>query len=225
MRTNVRNALSYAERWPPPGRTKRQWPRNFKKFMGWIFLAISLHYLRVSIENFPYAIRQQGPVLLIRILLMAPVFSMVVSVISGLAWWTVWKGKSSARGWAIAASLACVMAFARQFIIPLQPDWDWQLTWLWIGFVGLMSFSWPNLKELIVAANAAGPEAQSTAATEGKQEPVPIRLPTHQIVPPEPHSTGPDFRRAWYYMPRWLQIILLLAFIVAGILVAVFIKG
>jgi hypothetical protein len=92
MRTNVRNALSYAERWPPPGRTKPQWPRNFKKVMGWIFLATSLHYLRVSIENFPYAIRQQGPVLLIRILLMAPVFSMVVSVISGLAWWTVWKG-------------------------------------------------------------------------------------------------------------------------------------
>ena len=140
----MRPLLSYAERWPPPGRTKPQWPRNFKKFMGWIFLATSLHYLRVSIENFPYAIRQQGPVLLIRILLMAPVFSMVVSVISGLAWWTVWKGKSSARGWAIAASLACVMAFARQFIIPLQPDWDWQLSSLWIGVVGLVAFSWPT---------------------------------------------------------------------------------
>jgi hypothetical protein len=48
---------------------------------------------------------------------------------------------------------------------------------------------------------------------------------TYQIVPPEPHSTGTDFRRAWYYVPRWLQIILLLAFIVAGILVAVFVKG
>jgi len=143
MRTNVRNALSYAERWPPGG-TKPQWPGNFRKFMGWIFLATSLHYLRVSIENFPYAIRQQGPILLIRILLIAPVFSTVVSVISGLAWWTVWKGKSSARGWAIAASLVCVMAFARQFIIPLRPVWDWELTWLWIGIVGLVAFSWPN---------------------------------------------------------------------------------
>ena len=27
------------------------------------------------------------------------------------------------------------------------------------------------------------------------------------IVPPEPHSTGPDFRKAWNYLPRWLQII------------------
>ena len=49
--------------------------------------------------------------------------------------------------------------------------------------------------------------------------------PVHEIVPPEPHSTGPDFRKAWTYMPRWLQIILLMAFIVGGILVAIFVKG
>jgi hypothetical protein len=47
---------------------------------------------------------------------------------------------------------------------------------------------------------------------------------TKEIVPPEPHSTGPDFRKAWNYMPRWLQIVLLLAFIVVGILVAIFMK-
>jgi hypothetical protein len=57
-----------------------------------------------------------------------------------------------------------------------------------------------------------------------KEEAVPIRLSTHQIVPPEPNSTGPDVRRTWYYMPSWLQIIVLLAIIVAGILVAVSIK-
>jgi hypothetical protein len=45
------------------------------------------------------------------------------------------------------------------------------------------------------------------------------------IVPPEPHSTGPDFREVWNYMPRWLQIIVLLAFFVVGILVAIFMKG
>lgn len=112
--------------------------------MGWIFLAISLQYLRGSIASFPYAVRQQSPVPLIHILLIAPVFSMAVSVISGLAWWTVWKGKSWARGWAIAASLLCIIAFAGQFIIPLRPVWDWELTWLWIGVLGLVAFSWPN---------------------------------------------------------------------------------
>lgn len=57
-----------------------------------------------------------------------------------------------------------------------------------------------------------------------KEEVFPVRSSTHQIVPPEPHSTGPDVPRAWYSMPSWLQIILLLGIIVAGILVAVFIK-
>lgn len=58
-----------------------------------------------------------------------------------------------------------------------------------------------------------------------KEKPVPIRLPIHQIVSPEPHSAGPDFRKAWNLMPRWLQITLLLAFVLVGILVAIFIKG
>ena len=59
----------------------------------------------------------------------------------------------------------------------------------------------------------------------GNEERVSVRLATRQIVPPEPHSTGPDFRKAWNLMPRWLQITLVLAFIVCGILAAIFIKG
>lgn len=47
----------------------------------------------------------------------------------------------------------------------------------------------------------------------------------HEIVPPEPHSTAADFRKAWKYLPRWLEVTLLLAFIVGGILVAIFVKG
>ena len=52
-------------------------------------------------------------------------------------------------------------------------------------------------------------------------------LPMHtkqakEIVPPEPHSTGPDIRKAWNYMPHWLQIILLLVVMVGGVLVVIF---
>ena len=57
-----------------------------------------------------------------------------------------------------------------------------------------------------------------------REEAVPSRSSTHQIVPPEPHSTGPDVRRAWYHMPSWLQIIVLVGIIVSGIVVAIFIK-
>jgi hypothetical protein len=44
------------------------------------------------------------------------------------------------------------------------------------------------------------------------------------IVSPEPHSTGPDFRKALDYLPRWLQVVLSLAIIVVGILAAIFMK-
>lgn len=44
------------------------------------------------------------------------------------------------------------------------------------------------------------------------------------IVPPEPHSTGTEFRKAWSYMPRWLQVVLLVAFVIGGILVVIFMR-
>lgn len=46
-----------------------------------------------------------------------------------------------------------------------------------------------------------------------------------EIVSPEPHSTGADFRKAWNYVPRWLQIILVWAVIVTRTLVVILIKG
>ena len=46
-------------------------------------------------------------------------------------------------------------------------------------------------------------------------------MPDNEIVPPEPHSTGPDSRAAWSHLPHWLQIVLLFAFIVGGILLAI----
>jgi len=44
-----------------------------------------------------------------------------------------------------------------------------------------------------------------------------------RIVHPEPHSSVP--RNAWKYLPRWVQILLLLALIVAGLLILVFVKN
>lgn len=42
------------------------------------------------------------------------------------------------------------------------------------------------------------------------------------IVPPEPHSTG--INKAWSLMPRWLQVVLLVAFVIGGILVVIFMR-
>jgi hypothetical protein len=45
-----------------------------------------------------------------------------------------------------------------------------------------------------------------------------------EIVPPEPRSTGSNFREVWNCMPRWLQIVVASVFILAGVLGIIFTK-
>lgn len=123
--------------WPP----LRDWgPAEIRKLMSWIFLVTSLQYSTVSLRSFPYAIHRHYGDPLLRILLTAPVFSIVMGSISALAWWTVWKEKSSAKVWALAASLMYVLVFLRQFIIPIPPAWDHYAGALFTGAVGLVVF-------------------------------------------------------------------------------------
>jgi hypothetical protein len=51
-----------------------------------------------------------------------------------------------------------------------------------------------------------------------------MRMFTREIVPPEPHSKGPDMGKTWAYLLRWLQVILVLICIAAAALILVFIK-
>jgi len=134
---------------PPVERTEEwhwpsewQWPSDFRKFMGWIFLATSLQYFTITVRSFPYSIHKQYAVPLLRILLTAPSISIVMATISGLAWWSIWKGKPSAKGWGIAASLMYLLIFFRRFIIPLVATWDHRASALFIGTAGLVAFLW-----------------------------------------------------------------------------------
>jgi|SRR5271157_954867 len=122
---------------PPEG---GQWPTDIRKFMCWIFLATSLQYLTSSLRNIPYTLRPYYAVPLLQRLLMAPVITIVMAVVSGIAWWTIWKRKSSAKVWAIATSFIYVLMFVRQFIIPVRPVWGRQVGALLIGMVGLVAF-------------------------------------------------------------------------------------
>jgi hypothetical protein len=143
-KTYDRTSLAPDERntgwqWP----TEWQWPTDFRKFMSWIFLATSLRYITISLKSIPSAV-QQSSLPLLHILLMAPTLSVLMALVSGMASWTISKGKPSAKGWAIAASLIYVLIFLRQFIIPLRPNWDHHLGALLIGIVGLVAFLWPD---------------------------------------------------------------------------------
>ncbi len=74
----------------------------------------------------------------------------IQSVVFGMAWWTVWRRKRSARGWAIAASLffillgGLVLYLARN--VPQQAAlWNVILPVLAVGVAGLVVFSPRNL--------------------------------------------------------------------------------
>ncbi len=127
-------------RWRP---TRNQWPkdvRDLKKFMGWMFACLSLLYLTLFVRTIPYAIQWQLAAPFPRNLLAPPTFWGVVACIAGVAWWTIWKGKSSARGWAIAASLMNILIFLRQFIVPFRPVPGRHVGVLFFGVVGLVTF-------------------------------------------------------------------------------------
>jgi hypothetical protein len=117
---------------------------DFRKFMGWIYCVTSLQYLTISVRSVPYAIRGHYSLSFVSRMLTAPVISTVMAVVSGVACWTIWKGKSSARGWAIASSLVLILICIRQFIIPLRLGWDHGLVSLLTGVVGLIAFLRPE---------------------------------------------------------------------------------
>jgi hypothetical protein len=103
-----------------------------------IFGLTSLGWIAITL----YTIPQPHKIPLIRSLLTGPIFSVHMAAISGIAAWTIWSGRSWARGWAIAASLMYILTFLRQFIIPVRPAWDHHLLGLFIGLLGLVSFAW-----------------------------------------------------------------------------------
>ena len=126
--------------WP----TEWEWPADFRKFMSWIFLATSLQYLTISLRSIPYTIHQHEAIPLLRRLLTAPTISVVMATFAGAAWWTIWKQRSSAKGWAIGTSVVYLLVFVRQFIISLPVAWDHRIGALLTGAAGLAAFFWPD---------------------------------------------------------------------------------
>jgi len=93
---------------------------------------ISRHFAFLTLRNLL-------PNLLIDVL-----FPVVVATITGVAWWTILKGKPSARFWGIAASLMYILIFLRPIIFSLRSVWWHHVGALFIGIIGLVEFLWRN---------------------------------------------------------------------------------
>jgi hypothetical protein len=121
-----------------PRRGKWKWPADYRSCMGWVFALTVL----TSLANIARAILHPHARTLLQNVLVGPMFYSAMAATSGIALWAIWKDKSSARRWAVAASSIYFLEFLRQFIIPVRPAWDHDLSSLLVAAIGVVAFSW-----------------------------------------------------------------------------------
>jgi hypothetical protein len=114
--------------------------QNIRKVLCWIFAATSLVYLLTPLWIILYTIRRHYAFPTLHDLLVAAPFSAVVAIILGVAWWTILKGRPSARRWGIAASLIEILISLRPIIFSSRSVWWHHVGALFIGIVGLVTF-------------------------------------------------------------------------------------
>ena len=105
--------------------------------MGWVFALTTL----TSLGNIARAILHPRSRTLLQNILVGPLFYSAMTVMAGIALWAIWKDKSWARWWAVAISALYFLEFLRQFIIPVRPAWDHNLSSLLIAICGVVAFS------------------------------------------------------------------------------------
>ena len=67
--------------------------------------------------------------------------------------------------------------------------------------------------------------AGDVLSAEGVEEGAGVnRMSTHEIVPPEPHSQGPDLQKTRAHLPRWLQVGLVVIILAAAAFAFLFVK-
>ena len=136
--------LSVRERWLTP---EVESPKTLRKIMAWIFLLACLQYMVALVESFLSPTSQVRLSLSLQSMLSAPVFFVVLALVCGMAWWSIWKRKSTGRAWGVAASLAEVLMFCRQFVVYVPPGWGRYAGALVVGIVGLVAFFHPEPME------------------------------------------------------------------------------
>jgi hypothetical protein len=131
--------------WWPRRQRKWKWPADYRSCMGLIFAVT----IPTSLWTIARAILHPRSRTLLQNVLLGPIFYSAMVALSGIALWTIWKDKSWARGWAIAASAIHMAVFFRQFVIPVRPApvGDHYLSSLIAGVVGVMAFSWRDKQE------------------------------------------------------------------------------
>jgi hypothetical protein len=115
--------------------------QELRKLVGWQFAGAAVTTLLVTAWLIPEILGGAGrlsPKVCIITVFVA------MATIDGIAWWSVWKERPSARGWAVAASLASLLGSL--WLI----SHSWRLarwcTWFTaaLSIAWLVLFLWPN---------------------------------------------------------------------------------
>ena len=142
--TTDRDVLSSPDsRWPS-GDTKPNWPRDFRKFVAWLFLIDSIvNLLIISFKSIRFLSTEHFAFLAYRAVFGNWIFHAVVDIVAGVAGWKVLKEARWARSWAIAASLSYIAIFILPFVISLKPTWN--IGALLFGVIALVVFLRPSI--------------------------------------------------------------------------------
>jgi hypothetical protein len=115
-----------------------KWPEDYRSGMGWVFAVTML----TSLANIALTILHPRSRTLLQNVLVGPMFYSGMAVMCGIVLWAIWKDKSWARPWAVAASSFYLLQFLRQFIVPARPAFDHYPSSLILGVIGVFAFSW-----------------------------------------------------------------------------------
>src|SRR5437899_2569908 len=100
---------------------------KLRGFLAWVFAFTALVCLRIAFTTTLQTIHGHYNLLVLRnlLVLLAPAMNAVQCLVFGAAWWTIWKGRPSARRWGIAASLIYVLIFCSlaYFLYLFRSDW------------------------------------------------------------------------------------------------------
>jgi hypothetical protein len=114
---------------------------NMRKLLCWSFGILSLPQLLLAFVEILNVTKFRYLFWGLHGLFVAAVFSFAEGSICAIAWWTLWKGRPSARGWAIAASFMQILLYIRSLLLSSPPNWTRYWCALGVGIVGLVVFS------------------------------------------------------------------------------------
>jgi hypothetical protein len=131
---------------------------DLRKSMGWVFGVSALMCIWKFCSFISWLFDIGYDFLQLRSFVLA--YFPVLAMINAMAWWSIWKDKRWARGWAIAASLVCIELPVRRIISFHRSPWGDLGGLVVIGVACLIAFAWPS--PMKPAASTPKPEVKAS---------------------------------------------------------------